>query len=201
MKVRKRDTSQKRDSILKAAIQAFQEEGFDNASMDKIAEIAGASKRTIYNHFPSKDELFQVVITKFLEEQHTLKQISYISESTLEQQLSDFADAEIFLINSPTRLGLSKVLTSVFIRDPQLAYTARSKFGPSEVYFVEWLKDAIEDGKIKNYDPKLASRVFYSMIEGALTWPALFQGCQDPKTFEPLKQEIIRTFLARYQRK
>ena len=38
MKVRKRDTSQKRDSILKAAIQAFQEEGFDNASLHVLSQ-------------------------------------------------------------------------------------------------------------------------------------------------------------------
>ena len=26
--------------------------------MDRIAAAAGVSKRTVYNHFPSKDELF-----------------------------------------------------------------------------------------------------------------------------------------------
>ena len=34
-------------AILDAAVKAFQEEGFDNASMDRIAEMADASKRTV----------------------------------------------------------------------------------------------------------------------------------------------------------
>ena len=58
----KRDTTQKRETIISAAIQIFIEEGFDNASMDRIAERANASKRTVYNHFPSKEELFHAAI-------------------------------------------------------------------------------------------------------------------------------------------
>ena len=56
-----RDTSRKRDSILDAALEAFQNEGFDNASMDRIAEIAGASKRTVYNHFATKEDLINQI--------------------------------------------------------------------------------------------------------------------------------------------
>ena len=55
----KRDTSQKRHEILDAAIREFQAVGYDNTSMDRIAESAGASKRTVYNHFASKELLFQ----------------------------------------------------------------------------------------------------------------------------------------------
>jgi AcrR family transcriptional regulator len=35
-------TSKKRASILNAAAQAFIDEGYDNASMDRISELAGA---------------------------------------------------------------------------------------------------------------------------------------------------------------
>ena len=66
MAVKKRDTSKKRESILDAAVKAFADEGYENASMDRIAEIADASKRTVYNHFPSKDVLFEEVLDRFI---------------------------------------------------------------------------------------------------------------------------------------
>ena len=94
MTARKRDTSKKRDSILDAAAQAFMDEGFDNASMDRIAEIAGASKRTVYNHFPSKEDLFRAVLNRFMEQAFALKQISYDPACRLEDQLGAFADAK-----------------------------------------------------------------------------------------------------------
>ena len=55
-----RDKSKKRAIILEGAIDVFIEMGYELASMDKIAEVAGVSKRTVYNHFGSKENLFQV---------------------------------------------------------------------------------------------------------------------------------------------
>ena len=52
---KKRDTSKKRLAILDGAIRVFIENGYETSSMDRIAEAAGVSKRTVYNHFPSKE--------------------------------------------------------------------------------------------------------------------------------------------------
>lgn len=199
MKSRKRDTSKKRDSLLNAAIKAFQEIGYYNCSMDKIAEIANASKRTLYNHFPSKDILFQAVISRFLEEQSKLKEIVYRSDRSIESQLSAFIDSELFLINTPDRLGLSKVLTSVFLREPELAYAARERFGPPLEKLTKWIEDASNDKKLSVTDPGLCARMFYSIYTGTLTYPALFSGCMPEDEVIRLKNEVIEIFLARYR--
>lgn len=47
--------------ILSAAERLFLENGFDGASMDDIAFDAGVSKRTVYNRYISKEELFDEV--------------------------------------------------------------------------------------------------------------------------------------------
>ena len=65
---KKRDTSQKRKAILEGAVKVFTKEGFDASSMDHIAEVAGVSKRTVYNHFPSKEILFQAIVADFLKQ-------------------------------------------------------------------------------------------------------------------------------------
>jgi AcrR family transcriptional regulator len=48
----------RRSAIMRAGLEAFTEKGFHLASMDDIAERAGISKPILYQHFPSKHELY-----------------------------------------------------------------------------------------------------------------------------------------------
>ncbi|MFE6779435.1 TetR/AcrR family transcriptional regulator [Streptomyces sp. NPDC057702] len=52
----------KREAILRAAVAIFLREGYDRASVDAIAEEAGVSKQTIYNHFGGKERLFLAAV-------------------------------------------------------------------------------------------------------------------------------------------
>ena len=57
-----RRKEQKKDNIRRAALELFQTYGFRKVSVNDIAQKAGASQVTIYNHFGSKDELVRDVI-------------------------------------------------------------------------------------------------------------------------------------------
>ncbi len=51
------NSDQTRDRIVAAAARLFYDEGIRAASVDAIAEKAGVTKKTLYYHFRSKDEL------------------------------------------------------------------------------------------------------------------------------------------------
>src|ERR1700687_2129074 len=53
--------------ILDAAQRVFLKRGYQSASLDKIAEVAPASKPTIYAHFPGKEALFEAVVARVLD--------------------------------------------------------------------------------------------------------------------------------------
>ena len=53
---------EKEAAIIAAARKTFLARGYDAASMDTIALTAGVSKRTVYNRFRSKEELFAAAI-------------------------------------------------------------------------------------------------------------------------------------------
>lgn len=196
-KKRARDTSQKRDSLLLAAVKIFQQEGYEKSSMDKIAETAGASKRTLYNHFPSKEKLFQALVDQFLTEMMSHRKLKYDRARPLAEQLDEFAEGELFFVNDPLRLGTSKILASVFLHDMELGIKTKAKYSSDQDALIGWLRAAHKDKALKAPDPKLAARLFYAMIQGALTWPALFQGAL-PGNTAAIKKEIIEMFLARY---
>ncbi|MDB5541412.1 MAG: hypothetical protein JWQ89_3139 [Devosia sp.] len=61
-----RSTIETREKILHAAFRQFRKTGFFRSGIDEIAAASGVTKRTLYNHFPSKDDLLAAV----LEAQH-----------------------------------------------------------------------------------------------------------------------------------
>ncbi len=195
----KRDTSKKRESILDGAQQVFLDVGYDNASMDRIAEIAGASKRTVYNHFASKEELFKAVQYRILMASFALKQVMYDPKLPLREQLDKFADAKMEFIRNPVWLGMLKVTTSVFINYPDLVREIIMQIEDHENTLAVWLKEADKDGRLKVLDPELATQVFWTMMGGAFLLPGIIYGSMDLEEASIMKQELIETFLARYK--
>ena len=57
-KVRK---GRKFDQVLAGARDVFMADGFEGASVDAIARVAGVSKATLYSYFPDKRLLFMEV--------------------------------------------------------------------------------------------------------------------------------------------
>ena len=197
---RQRDTSKKRDAIIEAAIQVFQVEGYDRASMDRIAEVSGASKRTVYNHFTSKDALFQAALDRIIGELSALKRVPYDTARSLEEQLGELADSELATTKTTRWLGFMKVIVSVFLRDPEQARIAVAKYLAGGSHLAAWIREAARDGRISAPDPELAAGVFSAMMSGAFIWPAVVYGqTMEPPAAEALKGELIRTFLCRYR--
>jgi len=55
-------TERSRRQILDAAIIEFEADGFDGASMEKIAKRAGLTRATLYNLFSSKEDIAETII-------------------------------------------------------------------------------------------------------------------------------------------
>ncbi|MCB4207813.1 TetR/AcrR family transcriptional regulator [Arthrobacter sp. UM1] len=58
--------SVRRTQLLAAAHRVFVEHGYHGSSMDQIAEEAEVSKPVVYQHFPSKDELYEALLEQHL---------------------------------------------------------------------------------------------------------------------------------------
>ena len=56
--------AQRRDEVLAAAQDVFVAQGFHAAAMDDIAERAGVSKPVLYQHFPSKLDLYLALLER-----------------------------------------------------------------------------------------------------------------------------------------
>lgn len=61
---RERNKAQHRASIMDAAEKLFLQKGFDNTSIDDVAKAAKLTKRTLYQYFVSKEDLYYAVALK-----------------------------------------------------------------------------------------------------------------------------------------
>ncbi len=55
---------QKKEAFLKAAEELFVEKGFENTSIEEVVKHAGLTKRTLYQYFQSKEDLYYAVALK-----------------------------------------------------------------------------------------------------------------------------------------
>jgi AcrR family transcriptional regulator len=62
---REREKNKRRESIHRAAIQVYDQEGYHAITMEKIAEAAELSRATLYLYFKTKDEIFIHAIVSY----------------------------------------------------------------------------------------------------------------------------------------
>ena len=195
---KKRDTSRKNQDILEGAIKVFTEYGFESSSMDKIAEVAGVSKRTVYNHFPSKEALFQTIVFDFFQQGTDIQPSEYLKSVPIKDQLKGFAKGELYAVDDPTRLKLTRLLLSVFLIKTDLMKISYEQYRKNTKRFIKWLKAAKTDKKLKFKNPKLVCELFFGMIDGCLDLRALYTNGESLKNLEPILDEVIEIFLSRY---
>lgn len=108
----------KETAIIGAARATFLAHGYDAASMDQIALAAGVSKRTVYNRFRSKEELFAASI------EETCRQILPVDIAAVEASLSteefvrQMAQAFLKAILDPEALALRRIAAFEAGRNP-----------------------------------------------------------------------------------
>jgi len=190
--------SKKRELILEAATNAFRDRGYEATSMDHVAELAMVSKRTVYNHFGSKEVLFRAVVDGLIAHSQALKQIEFDAGRPLDAQLHDFAAAKARVATDPALAGLMRVVIGVFVRDPEFARDAVTQAAAGEDALVRWLQAASAAGKLRVADPQLAAELFWSMVGGGVFWPHVLGFPVDPAGQQRLMEEAIATFLARH---
>ena len=198
----KKKTEAKRQAIIQAAMEIFQELGFERTSMSKICAKVGGSKATIYNYFASKEELFFEIVTLSNEEK-----FQYVHE-VLE---NENADIKTTLCNLGERL-MSFLYSDELINLRFLAITEsrRSDLGKlayengamrSQGMMSVYLEKIMNDGKIKKETPSIITKHLYSLLESEFIYEFLFQ-INKPVTQKEIKDRVKRAvdvFLSAYK--
>ena len=116
-----RSRNRRRKQIVEAAIAEFQEKGYSGASMDGISERARVSKRTVYNHFDSKETLFRAINQRLADRVNTGLEFAYDPRQPIREGLMALGWIQGELLLQPDFISLARLITSETIRHPDLA--------------------------------------------------------------------------------
>ena len=170
-------TDRKRDAIVQAAIAEFREHGFSGTSMDRVAAAAKVSKRTVYNHFPSKDELFGAILERLWECSQAQAELAYDAQQPLRAQLLAVLEQKMELLNDASFIDLSRVAMAEMMHTPERARAMVARLSEKEEGLPRWIRAAQQDGALRaGVDPQYAAHQLHGMVKAFAFWPQLAMG-------------------------
>ncbi|OPG68731.1 TetR family transcriptional regulator [Pseudomonas ogarae] len=201
MTVPQRLTERKREAILQAAIAEFRSSGFEITSMDKIAATAGVSKRTVYNHFPSKEALFAEILNRLWNSITAEQDMPYSPQKPLREQLQTLLQAKLQLLADENFLDLARIAIAATIHSPERAQDMVSRMGQREEGLTAWIRQAQADGRLKPVEPAFAAQQMHGLLKTFAFWPQISMG--QPSLTQDEQAQVIESaldmFLSRYQ--
>lgn len=190
-------SQRKREAVVQAALSEFQTKGFQAASMDAISKRAEVSKRTVYNHFESKDVLFEEIAQRLFKHSAQATEFDYQANKPLAPQLIEFGQKELIMLSNDKHRELVRMMMSESIRSPELAQRAMSRIAVLESSLERWIAAAVEDKRLKPVKASYASAMFLGILKSNAFWPQLISRLDppSPELSKTIIEDAVHMFL------
>ena len=191
----------KRQLILDLATQVFQEMGFERANLDVISQRGGGSKATIYKYFANKEDLFFQVIFRSTEaEFETTHAALSVNEPDITCALEHFGQRFLTLLYSEDVLAFRRLLVAEGGRSDLGRKCYELGPGRSEAMVAEFLQRAMDQGKLRQADARLASFHLKGLLESELLDKFLFHtlGAVTAEEINAITHRAVSVFMSAY---
>ena len=189
---RKRQAIEMRAKIQSAALTLFNREGFENVSVEEIAQTVGCSVGNIYHYFKSKDEL-AIQLTQMVDEAYTALEEEYLAdrETSGREKLLDFVGRSLEISAS------DEMLYKAFIHGLRYPEQAVLQKNDKRVYY-RLLRELVdlcqEEGSIHpSYDPDCLVEDLVVLHRGTLfEWRIYQEGFDIAKQGRRMADALLR---------
>jgi TetR/AcrR family transcriptional regulator of autoinduction and epiphytic fitness len=154
----------------------------------------------VYNHFESKEQLFEALVRRTWEHLHQSHQLTYDPARPLGEQLAGLARRKMQNLCAPENMRMFRTILAEFLRDPGTAQGFLEALQGQEEPLVDWLQAAHRDGRLRVEDPARAAGQFWALVKGEVFWGALLD--RSPVRAEAIEAAIkgaLDLFLCRYR--
>jgi TetR/AcrR family transcriptional repressor of mexJK operon len=193
---------EKRARILQAAKAIFLKSGYHGTSMNQIAQEAGVTKLTVYNHFQDKVNLFICAITETCEETLCTKQFDLDTSADFYQTLFIVCSRALQIIYSPEALKLDHVLLELAAEQNPLALQFfEASHTRMENQLAEFFQKAAQLGFIQADDPIYQTELLLTLLLGVRHHKVLLgiTAAPNAQELEQIIRDAINLFLLKYR--
>lgn len=172
--MKQEDTKQK---ILDKALELFSSKGYDSVSVGEIAKAVGIKAPSLYNHYPSKQAIFDAIFenTALQYEKYTDGIDIHVQNSKMDVGVfSDIAEEfliqkvrQIFLysLHNETISRFRRMMTIEQFRTPQISKLYSERYVDRMVeYHAGIFRKLIENGEIRNENPETLAVMYVSPV-------------------------------------
>jgi len=155
---------ERRQEIIRAAMEVFARNGFGGSTTREIAENAGISEAMIYNHFRNKEDLYTAIIDEKLQESEPL----YYPLDAIRNR----DDQRVFttiVSNYLDRHGEDTTFLRLLLFSALEGHELASMFvaGPVRKFFeflADYIRERIDERAFKPVNPEITSRCLLGMV-------------------------------------
>lgn len=193
----------RREEVLAAAAECFMRRGYENTSMDDVAQALGATKGRVYHHFNSKPDLYFAVHRRAMSMLTERVTPFAISAGSAAERLAGMAEAHALCLMESLPFQRTVALAPNLWRFGRAAEHAtelseliaiRDEY---EAQFRRVLTAGLADGSLQFEDVAIASR----SLLGALNWVAVWYEPRPGDTLarrRALARSVARTVIEGY---
>ena len=158
--------SERLDGLIAAATRVFLRDGYDGASIDKVAGEAGVSTRTIYERFKNKADLLGAVIERLVErDMADVMTSEELDRLEPRQALTRIGELITGRACKPEASALFRILAAEAHRFPGLAAKMRQSAKASiDDLLIRYLRTQTCRGMLQIADPERAGVLFMQMV-------------------------------------
>ncbi len=191
----------KRRQILAGARKVFLKHGFDAASMNDIARVAGVSKGTLYVYFENKERLFTALMH---DERSKQKFAPDPADHDVAAVLTRLGRDFVTFLSAPHVIRAKRSVMAIIERMPEVAADFY-RDGPTLCVadLTRYLEAQVRAGVLSIDDCALASNQFLDLAQTGIIKPLLYGALSraSPETIERTVKSAVEVFLAAYQPK
>ncbi len=189
-----------REAIVEAAQRLFLQRGFGAVSMDELAEAAGVARRTLYNQFASKEEIFREMLLGVSGQLEDAFPTGIETQGDVEAVLRLIAQVILDLHKNPEYLGFLRMVVADSRQFPWIAKEFAAVMDPQTDRLIRYLAHLDAMCILQCRDPTLAAHQFMGMLNEFSLWPWMMGRGGIPVSGEDVVEETIRMFLSHYRR-
>lgn len=157
--------SKTRETLVDVARQLFARMGFDNTTMNDIAQASHKGRRTLYTYFKSKDDIFAAVVESELDKLQEMLQEIAEREMPADEKLITFIYKRLDAVKAIVfRNG---TLRARFFRDIWRVEKARKKFNTQETEILKNILDyGVAEGVFKVPNTDITALIIHHALKG-----------------------------------
>ena len=151
--------------LMEKARQLFAKSGFENTTMNDIAEASQRGRRTLYTYFSSKKEIYNAVVESELENMYVKLSRTVSKEHTASNKLMLFFLTRLEIVKEVvTRNG---TLRGDFFRDIFRVENVRKTFDKQEIQLLKKILDeGVARGEFEIVDTINTARILHFALKG-----------------------------------